>query len=229
MPSKAHRLLPIGLAALIPLAAAHSCDFYALGGTPCVAAHSTTRALYALYSGKLYQVQRGSDGATADIATTFIGGVANAAAQDKFCSSTTCTITRIYDQSGKGNHFSIAPPGGNGYGGQPGGYDNPASAIGAPVKVFGQKAYGVFVSPGVGYRNDATTGIATGDEPEGMYAVLDGTHYNDGCCFDYGNAEVSNDDTGNGHMEAIYFGDNTFWGSGAGSGPWVGSFRTQKL
>lgn len=27
--------------------------------------------------------------------------------------------------------------------------------------------------------------------------------------------------TGNGHMEAIYFGDNTVWGSGAGSGPWI--------
>jgi hypothetical protein len=27
-------------------------------GTPCVAAHSTTRALYAAYSGALYQVKR---------------------------------------------------------------------------------------------------------------------------------------------------------------------------
>jgi hypothetical protein len=25
----------------------------------------------------------------------------------------------------------------------------------------------------------------------------------------------------NGHMEAIYYGDNTGWGSGAGSGPWI--------
>jgi hypothetical protein len=25
----------------------------------------------------------------------------------------------------------------------------------------------------------------------------------------------------NGHMEAIYYGDNTIWGSGAGSGPWI--------
>jgi hypothetical protein len=54
-----------------------------------------------------------------------------------------------------------------------------------------------------------------------MYAVLDGTHYNDGCCFDYGNAETNNRDTGNGHMEAIYFGTNTIWGTGAGSGPWL--------
>jgi hypothetical protein len=26
---------------------------------------------------------------------------------------------------------------------------------------------------------------------------------------------------GNGHMEALYFGDNTAWGSGSGSGPWI--------
>src|SRR6185437_3413893 len=33
------------------------CDIYAAGGTPCVAAHSTTRALYAAYTGPLYQVR----------------------------------------------------------------------------------------------------------------------------------------------------------------------------
>ncbi|HET9170549.1 MAG TPA: arabinofuranosidase catalytic domain-containing protein, partial [Actinospica sp.] len=37
------------------------CDIYASGGTPCVAAHSTTRALYGNYNGNLYQVQRSSD------------------------------------------------------------------------------------------------------------------------------------------------------------------------
>ena len=31
------------------------CDIYAAGGTPCVAAHSTTRALYTAYTGSLYQ------------------------------------------------------------------------------------------------------------------------------------------------------------------------------
>ncbi|MEV7027485.1 arabinofuranosidase catalytic domain-containing protein, partial [Kitasatospora sp. NPDC093558] len=32
-------------------AAQGPCDVYAAGGTPCVAAHSTTRALYAGYAG----------------------------------------------------------------------------------------------------------------------------------------------------------------------------------
>lgn len=134
--------------------------------------------------------------------------------------STTCLITVIYDQSGNGNHLTQAPPGGFD-GPEPNGYDNLASAIGAPVTLNGNKAYGVFISPGTGYRNNEAAGTATGDEAEGMYAVIDGTHYNDGCCFDYGNAETNSLDTGNGHMEAIYFGTNTAWGSGAGSGPWL--------
>jgi non-reducing end alpha-L-arabinofuranosidase len=77
------------------------------------------------------------------------------------------------------------------------------------------------VAPGTGYRDDATSGIATGDEPEGEYAIFDGTHYNAGCCFDYGNAETNNDDNGNGHMEAIYFGNIKVWGYGTGNGPWI--------
>ena len=43
------------------------CDIYAAEGCPCVAAHSTTRALYASYNGPLYQIMRQSDGKTLDI------------------------------------------------------------------------------------------------------------------------------------------------------------------
>lgn len=213
-------VLALGLAATGSLVAAAPCDLYSSGGTPCIAAHSTTRALYSAYSGSLYQVKRGSDNTTTTIAPLSAGGVANAAAQDTFCASTTCLITIIYDQSGRGNHLTQAPPGGFN-GPESNGYDNLASAIGAPVTLNGQKAYGVFISPGTGYRNNAVSGSATGDAAEGMYAVLDGTHYNGACCFDYGNAETSSRDTGNGHMEAIYFGTSTSWGTGAGSGPWI--------
>ncbi|CAG5179516.1 uncharacterized protein ALTATR162_LOCUS9325 [Alternaria atra] len=212
--------LALGLVATGSLVAAGPCDIYATGNTPCIAAHSTTRALYSSFNGSLYQIKRGSDGATANVAPMSAGGVANAATQDQFCANTTCLITIIYDQSGRGNHLTQAPPGGF-QGPEANGYDNLAGAIGAPVTLNGQKAYGVFVSPGTGYRNNKVSGSATGDAAEGMYAVLDGTHYNGACCFDYGNAETNNLDTGNGHMEAIYFGDNTVWGSGAGSGPWV--------
>ncbi|PTB35763.1 uncharacterized protein TrAFT101_010609 [Trichoderma asperellum] len=218
-PHRAHALA-LALLATGSLVTAGPCDIYSSGGTPCVAAHSTTRALYSAYSGSLYQVKRGSDNATTNIAPLSAGGVANAAAQDSFCASTTCLITIIYDQSGRGNHLTQAPPGGFS-GPDSGGYDNLASAIGAPVTLNGQKAYGVFISPGTGYRNNAVSGTATGDAAEGLYAVLDGSHYNDQCCFDYGNAETSSRDTGNGHMEAIYYGNCDVWGSGSGSGPWL--------
>ena len=36
----------------------------------------------------------------------------------------------------------------------------------------------------MGFRNQDTNGIATGDEPETIYMVTSGTHYNGGCCFD---------------------------------------------
>ena len=192
------------------------CDIYAAAGTPCVAAHSTTRALYASYNGSLYQVRRSSDKKTLNIGVVRAGGVANAAAQDSFCANTTCLITVIYDQSGKGNNLTQAPAGG-----AAGGPDNLANAIAAPTTLHGHKAYGVYVAPGTGYRDNHTTGIATGDKPEGEYAIFDGTHYNGGCCFDYGNAETNSHDDGNGTMEAIYFGNIRVWGYGAGNGPWI--------
>src|SRR6187401_1957255 len=90
------------------------CDVYAAAGNPCVAAHSTTRALYASYSGPLYQVLRQSDGRTLDISVVpavaspapDAGGFANAAAQDAFCANTYCWISVIYDQSPKKNHLT---------------------------------------------------------------------------------------------------------------------------
>ena len=88
------------------------CDIYATGGTPCVAAHSMVRALYGSYAGPLYLVQRASDLATAPINAQAAGGYANASAQDIFCAKTDCTVTRIFDQSSRGNHLNRAPWGG---------------------------------------------------------------------------------------------------------------------
>ena len=201
-------------------AARGPCDIYASGGTPCVAAHSTTRALYGDYQGPLYDVRRGSDNQTIAIMPMTAGGVADASSQDAFCTRTTCLISMIYDQSGHANNLRQAPSGGAAVG-EEDGFDFAASAVGAPVTLNGQKAYGVFIQPGSGYRIDDTNDIAVGNEPEGIYEVLDGTHFNDGCCYDYGNAETSNTDNGAGHMESVYFGDNTVWGSGAGAGPWI--------
>ena len=43
-------------------------------------------------------------------------------------------------------------------------------------------------------------GTARGNEPETIYAVVSGEHVNDKCCFDYGNAEGNDLDTGAGSM-----------------------------
>ena len=201
------------------------CDIYAAGGTPCVAAHSTTRALYASYNGPLYQVMRLSDGAKTNIgvvpaSSTDPGGYADAAAQDAFCANTTCLITKIYDQSPEHNDLTQAPRG-NFSGPALGGQNNLPVATMAPVTVSGHKVYGVYIEPGMGLRDNNTNGIAVDDQPEGMYMIVDGTHFNDGCCFDYGNAETDSHDDGNGTMETSYFGDATNWFHGTGTGPWV--------
>ena len=192
------------------------CDIYASANTPCVAAHSTVRALAGAYSGKLYQVKRASDNTTKDIGALTPGGFADAAAQDTFCSGTSCTISIIYDQSEKGNHLTKAPAGG-----AKNTTDNEAVATALKLTVGGHTVYGVHIPAGTGYRNDKTSGIAVKDEPESMYMVTSGNYYNGGCCFDYGNAETNNRDNGNGTMEAIYFGNCTGWGKGTGTGPWV--------
>ena len=207
--------LLIGTAGTSQAATSLPCDIYAAAGTPCVAAHSTVRALFAAYSGSLYQVKRASDATTTDIGTLAAGGYANAAAQDTFCAGTTCIITEIYDQTSEHNNLTIQGPGGNG------GQDVGAIANALPVTAGGHSVYGVYVSPGVGYRNNSTTGVPTGSTAQGAYMVASGTHVNSGCCFDYGNAETSGTDTGNGHMDAINFGTECWFSPCTGSGPWV--------
>lgn len=178
------------------------CDIFGSNGTPCVAAYSTTRALYIGYNGPLYQVTRQSDNATSNIGLNS-NGFGNAAGQDSFCVNTSCAITELYDQTSNHNNLTVAPPGANGYGSGPNGQDLPVNASEFPVVAGGQKVYGMYFSQGNGYRNDSPTGIAVNGQPEGVYMVTSGAHFNGGCCFDFGNAETSNNDTGNGHMDAI--------------------------
>jgi non-reducing end alpha-L-arabinofuranosidase len=204
------------------------CDIYAAAGDPCVAAHSTTRALYASYNGPLYRVLRQSDGQARDIGVVQRsaspvpdpGGYADAAAQDAFCANTYCWITTIYDQSPKHNDLTQAPRGGFS-GPAMGGFNNIPLADMAPITVMGHKAYGVFIEPGVGLRQNDVKGTAVDDQAEGQYWVISGHHYNSGCCFDYGNAEIDSRDDGNGTMETTYFGNSTGWYHGIPPGPWI--------
>ncbi len=204
------------------------CDVYGAAGDPCVAAHSTTRALYAGYSGPLYQVLRQSDGNTLDIPVVQAvaspspdaGGYADAAAQDRFCANTYCWITKIYDQSPKHNDLTQAPRGGFS-GPALGGFNTVPLADMAPATIMGHKVYGVFIEPGMGLRIDDAKGTAVDDQAEGQYWVINGRHFNSGCCFDYGNAEIDSRDDDNGTMETAYFGDAPYWFYGKTSGPWI--------
>src|SRR5579859_5462212 len=148
----------VAVAAAPARAATGPCDIYGNAGTPCVAAHSTTRALYGSYSGPLYQVRRSSDNTTANISPLAAGGIANAATQNSFCAGTSCVITEIFDQSGNGNNLTQAPGGGAAPG-----PDGLANATAAPVTVGGHAAYGVYIASGDGYRDDSTRNIATGN------------------------------------------------------------------
>jgi hypothetical protein len=177
------------------------CDIFA-SSTPCVAAYSTTRALYSSYKGPLYEVTRQSDKTSINIGL-LPSGYADAAKQNAFCANTTCTITKIYDQSPDHNDLIPAPPGGAAHGPGPNRYDIPTLANTLPVTVHGHKVYGIAISPGMGYRDDTPVSTAINGQPEGVYMVTSALNLNSKCCFDFGNAEVNNLDNNAGHMDAI--------------------------
>ena len=167
-------------------ATATTCDIYDAAGTPCVAAHSVTRALFATYSGALFSVRRASDGASTDIGVLRTGGAADTDALDAFCQpSERCTIERILDQSPWGNHIVPGSVGAQNKG-------HPLRGVNATkqrVTLAGGHTVPVAVIENdgpikMGYRNDTTSGVARGDAAESIYMVASGRHYNNGCCFD---------------------------------------------
>ena len=166
------------------------CDIYGAASTPCVAAHSLVRALYASYGGSLYRVRRASDNKTAAIGVTAAGGYADSAAQDAFCKGSDCVVDVIFDQSPNKNDLLVGIGGDVATG--PGGRASPDLGVNAsklPLTLQGHKVYGAYVELGMGYRTNNTDnkpcpGLATGNEPETVYMVASGTHFNGGCCFD---------------------------------------------
>ncbi|HEX4724277.1 MAG TPA: arabinofuranosidase catalytic domain-containing protein [Pseudonocardiaceae bacterium] len=204
------------------------CDIDASGGTPCEAAYSTTRALFASYNGPLYQIQRASDNSKLNIGLQSAGGVVSSAPQVSFCSGTTCTIVQLYDQTANANNLPISPgtscSGCSGsLSGPANGADIGANAMALPVTIGGQPAFGVLVNNiGTGYRNNAARNVPTGAQPEGMYMMTSSMLTSNSCCFDFGSAETNDSDDGNSTMNAIYYGSACWVGGCTGSGPWVG-------
>jgi len=194
------------------------CDIYGTANNPCVAAHSTIRALFSAYTGALYQVKR-ADGMLKDIPVKSPGGYADSAQQETFCAGTTCTIWRVYDQSNHGNFLEAETPdssvkGANG--------QTAADAAAESLTVGGNKVYSLYTRPRQAYwRDGSKTGMPVGAEPQGIYMVTSGTHFNGGCCYNYGNGQLSRKYEGGPTMDSIYFGNNMIWGTGAGNGPWI--------
>jgi len=166
------------------------------------------RALYAAYDGPLYQVQRSDDGGTFDVPLLSDAGYVNAAAQDAFCAGTTCYVSTIYDQSPQGNDLVSV--------------DNPVPASALPIRIAGLPAYGLYISPGMGFSDRGATGTATGSQAEGIYMVSSSAIYGGFCCFDYGNAERAERNDWAGAMHSIYWGVGC-WHEGcpSGTGPWI--------
>jgi hypothetical protein len=228
--------IPLKVDASTPPSSAGSlpCEVIAkdIGGARCVSAHSTVRVIVPGYSGPLYQLCKGTSlagvpnpctGETKDIMAK--AGYADVETHEAFCADQDCTIAKIYDQSGKGNDLEPAPRGG-----AKSTPDNPAKASALPVTISGHRAYGVLIKPGMGYRtgcNGCTikkgNGMALGDEPQSVYMVTSQKDLIDGCCFEYGNAETTSNDDGNGTAEAVNFSAGVVWGTGSGGkpGPWV--------
>jgi hypothetical protein len=190
------------------------CDIFLSGGAPCVAAFSLSRALFAAFDGPLYRVRNNATNATRDVGVVSAGGIADVAAQERFCGAALCVVEAIYDQSPGANHlgrekgFAFLPPPRNS---QDAGVNLTAQSR---VSLAGHPVYSaVFdshcdVGSGrscdglqAGYSNRTAQGTAVGDEPQTVYALFDGRHYNTGCCFEFGNAE-KNETRLSGSMEA---------------------------
>ncbi|HEY5955646.1 MAG TPA: arabinofuranosidase catalytic domain-containing protein [Polyangiaceae bacterium] len=194
------------------------CDIFAAANTTCVAAHSTIRALLGSYTGNLYQVKRASDNTLKDIPVG-VGGFADSAVQDSFCTGTTCTIIRVYDQTGHGNFVEAETPDSTvqGHSGM-----TAAKATAETLTVSGHKVYSLYTTTSQAYwRDGSKSGMPLGAAPQGIYMVTSGKHYNSGCCYDYGNGETTRTYVAGPSMDAVYFGNNTIWGTGAGNGPWI--------
>ena len=102
----------------------------------------------------------------------------------------TCMITRIFDQTPYANHLAvIGEPSGLVAVGAGGRLHNGSPITGTnasadPLFVGGHAVYSAYFEGGMGFRNNETKGVATGDEPETIYMVTSGEHYNGDCCYD---------------------------------------------
>ena len=203
------------------------CDIYNEAGNECVAAYSTIRRLLSTYDGPLYQVRSGSralntgaGGMLHDIAQT-ADGFADKAAVDAACRATTCTVSKLYDQSGRGNDLIVAKAGLSAGGEYAALDDFETIATKGALKVGGHDVYSLFMEARQGYRiQKVGDGMPVGKEAQGIYMLADGTHSGAACCWDFGN--VTTNPKSYAEMNTLFLG-KAYWGKGEGEGPWFGA------
>lgn len=200
------------------------CDLLAAAGTPCVAAHSVIRRMFSSYAGSLFQLTRASDSTSINIGT-LSSGIVNVPAINSFCAGTTCTVTKIYDQTGlssnnltiytRGGDWTAIPP--------PVGFTTLPSGLVLPVLRITNAANGD--SSGFSTAT-GTSGLPTGNSPITVYLLAE--NYSEGgvvsgCCGSYGDTENPVGNHGSGHMfsAAWYAGTSGALTLGTGPGPWV--------
>lgn len=180
------------------------CDVALAAGTPCVAAHSVTRRLYAGYAGFLFRLQRTSDNTTLDVGTNSTSHVVDLSGIASFCASTVCGYRILYDQSGNSN--DLTQPGISAQ--FPYGTTLIPPTTGSPLPII--------VTTGASFQNldnrASTTRIPKDSSNITEYYVR-GSASSSACCGDYGNVENPGVNTGNGHMFQLAF--STFNGTPA--------------
>jgi hypothetical protein len=201
-------------------------DIAKAAGTPMVAAHSMTRAMFASYAGPLFKALRVSDNQEKDIGTV-TGGLVDASTLNTFCSGTSCKVTTLYDQAGNGNDMWRADSLSSN---QPG---TPKichlldivywqMSDGTKIPIASEPVQKASDDLGACLRNrDKTKNMPKGATPETQYGVYHKKYVNGGCCFNYGNTGNAVHYTGPGTLSSLNFSSESWWSKGLGNGPWV--------
>lgn len=208
-------------------------DIAKAAGTPMVAAHSMTRAMFAAYTGPLFKALRVSDKQEKDIGIVAATGLVDLSDLSTFCSATTCKVSTLYDQSGNGNDMwkgdtTANAPMDNGEAAKLCDlldieYWQMSDGTKVPLALeHGYEAGKSYKSPAQCLRNrDKAKNMPKGAAPLTQYSVFHGKYANDNCCFNYGSTGNKIHYTGPGTLSALNFSRAAFWTKGIGTGPWV--------
>ena len=198
-------------------AAKGPCDIYAADGGPCVAAHSTIRALYATYNGPLYQVRKTDDARPTTSWPSRRAASRTRPTRTRSAAPDACTISIIYDQSGHGE-----PPHQGARRAWP--RRRPTTRRTRRRADHHQRPEGLRRPHRARHRlpeQHAPAAPPPATTPRRSTWSSPATSTTAAAASTTGTWRRNSRDNGEGTMEAVYFGTCTIWNKGAGNGPWV--------